>query len=69
MTDSKLTHRLARHEDLDRLRWLMDAALSELQKSFLDESQIASSRAIMGLDTQLIADQTCRARPGDGCYG
>jgi len=53
-----LTHRLARHEDLDALKALMDAAISELQKPFLDEAQIASSRAIMGLDTQLIDDQT-----------
>jgi GNAT superfamily N-acetyltransferase len=36
----------------------MDAAISELQKPFLDESQIASSRTIMGLDTQLIEDGT-----------
>jgi GNAT superfamily N-acetyltransferase len=36
----------------------MDDAISELQKPFLDESQIASSRAIMGLDTQLIDDGT-----------
>ncbi len=36
----------------------MDAAISELQKPFLDQSQIASSRAIMGLDTQLIDDHT-----------
>ncbi len=36
----------------------MDAAISELQKPFLDESQIASSRTIMGLDTQLIDDGT-----------
>jgi hypothetical protein len=36
----------------------MDAAIAELQKPFLDESQIASSRAIMGLDTQLIDDGT-----------
>jgi GNAT superfamily N-acetyltransferase len=36
----------------------MDAAISELQKPFLDERQIASSRAIMGLDTQLIDDGT-----------
>lgn len=36
----------------------MDAAISELQKPFLDEAQIASSRAIMGLDTQLIEDGT-----------
>ena len=36
----------------------MEAAISELQKPFLDEQQIASSRAIMGLDTQLIDDGT-----------
>ena len=53
-----LTHRLARREDLDPLKALMDAAISELQKSFLDEAQIASSRAIIGLDTQLIDDGT-----------
>lgn len=53
-----LTHRLARHSDLDALKALMDAAISELQKDFLDAGQIASSRAIMGLDTQLIDDGT-----------
>jgi len=58
MTDLTLTHRLARRADLDALRHLMDAAIAELQKPFLDESQIASSRAIMGLDTQLIDDGT-----------
>jgi GNAT superfamily N-acetyltransferase len=58
MTNATLTHRLARRDDLDALRGLMDAAISELQKPFLDESQIASSRAIMGLDTQLIDDGT-----------
>lgn len=40
------------------LTLVMDAAIGELQKSFLDQDQIASSRAIMGLDTQLIADET-----------
>ena len=58
MTQVMLTHRLARRDDLDELRELMDAAIAELQKPFLDESQIASSRAIMGLDTQLIDDGT-----------
>ncbi|MCB0048127.1 MAG: hypothetical protein KDE24_01085, partial [Caldilinea sp.] len=53
-----LTHRLARRADLDALRTLMDAAIGELQRPFLDDSQIASSRAIMGLDTQLIDDGT-----------
>ena len=36
----------------------MDAAIAELQRGFLDEAQIASSRAIMGIDTQLIDDGT-----------
>jgi GNAT superfamily N-acetyltransferase len=53
-----LTHRLAQRSDLDSLRALMEAAISELQKPFLDDKQIASSRAIMGLDTQLIDDGT-----------
>ena len=56
MSNSILTYRLARHDDLEALKALMDGAISELQKAFLDESQIASSRAIMGLDTQLIED-------------
>lgn len=36
----------------------MEAAIAELQRGFLDEAQIASSRTIMGLDRQLIADGT-----------
>jgi len=58
MPNQTLTYRLARRDDLETLKALMDAAISELQKPFLDESQIASSRAIMGLDTQLIDDGT-----------
>ena len=61
-----LTHRLARRDDIDALRALMDAAISELQKPFLDESQIASSRTIMGLDTQLIDDGTYVIVEADG---
>jgi GNAT superfamily N-acetyltransferase len=45
-------------DDVDALRRLMAAAIVELQKGFLDERQIASSRTIMGLDTQLIEDGT-----------
>ena len=36
----------------------MDAAIAELQRRFLDDDQISSSRAIMGIDTQLIDDGT-----------
>jgi GNAT superfamily N-acetyltransferase len=66
MTNPTLTNRLARRADLDALRDLMDAAISELQKPFLDERQIASSRAIMGLDTQLIDDGTYFIVEADG---
>jgi len=58
MTHSALTHRLARRDDLVALEILMDAAISELQRPFLDPSQIASSRMIMGLDSQLVDDGT-----------
>ena len=36
----------------------MDAAIAELQRPFLNDRQIASSRTIMGLDTQLVDDGT-----------
>ena len=36
----------------------MDAAIGELQRGFLSPEQIAASRTLMGLDTQLIEDQT-----------
>ena len=51
-------HRLAIPDDLPALRELMELAIAELLKDFLDERQIAASRAIMGLDTQLIEDGT-----------
>jgi GNAT superfamily N-acetyltransferase len=66
MPTQTLTYRLARRDDLDALRALMDAAISELQKPFLDASQIASSRAIMGLDTLLIDDGTYFIVEADG---
>jgi GNAT superfamily N-acetyltransferase len=44
--------------DVPALTELMDAAIGELQRGFLDEEQIAASRAIMGIDTQLIEDGT-----------
>jgi GNAT superfamily N-acetyltransferase len=58
MSSAPWTHRLAQPGDLEALRGLMAAAISELQRPFLDERQIASSRAIMGLDSQLIEDRT-----------
>ena len=58
MTEPALTHRLARREDVPALTRLMDEAISELLKPYLDAAQIAASRLIMGLDTQLIEDDT-----------
>lgn len=55
---ARLTHSVATRADLGALRNLMDAAISENQKPFLSPEQIAASRLIMGLDTQLIADST-----------
>lgn len=52
------TDRNARVDDIPRIRALMDAAIGELQRGFLTTEQIAASRTLMGLDTQLIADET-----------
>ena len=54
----QLSSRLAAPDDLDELRALMRRAITELQKPFLNDEQIVSSRTIMGLDTQLIEDGT-----------
>ena len=55
---TELTHRLASRSDIESLRPLVDAAIAELLKPWLDERQIASSRTIMGIDTQLVDDGT-----------
>lgn len=61
-----LSHRLAVRADLPVLESLVEAAIGELQRGFLDEGQIASSRAIMGLDTALIDDGTYFVVEADG---
>ena len=53
-----LSWRIAVEADLPMLEAVMDAAISELQKGFLSPEQIASSRMVMGLDRQLVADRT-----------
>ena len=52
------THRLATEADLPAIRVLMDIAIDEHLKAFLDPAQVELSKSIMGLDTQLIADRT-----------
>lgn len=44
--------------DVPALRSLMAAAINQLQRGHLSDTQIVASRAIMGLDTQLIEDST-----------
>jgi GNAT superfamily N-acetyltransferase len=58
MESSSLTVRLARHDELAALNALMELAIAELLKPYLNASEIRSSRAIMGLDTQLVKDGT-----------
>lgn len=52
--------------DLPALTALMEAAIAEMQRAFLDAAQIAASRAIMGLDTQLVDDGTYFVVEQDG---
>ncbi|MEA3246325.1 MAG: GNAT family N-acetyltransferase [Gemmatimonadota bacterium] len=61
-----LTHRIATRADIPALSAVMDAAIAELQKPFLDARQIAASRTFMGLDTQLIDDGTYFIVEADG---
>lgn len=61
-----LTHRLAVEADTPALTTVMDAAIAELQRGFLQPDQIESSRMIMGLDRQLIADRTYFVVEADG---
>ena len=63
---TEFTTRLAVSQDIPALTVLMDAAIAELQRAYLDEAQIASSRAIMGIDTQLIDDGTYFVVQSDG---
>ncbi len=62
----EFTSRLAVSADVPALMVLMDAAIAGLQRAFLDEGQIASSRAIMGIDTELIEDGTYFVVEWDG---
>jgi len=61
-----LTHRLAVEADLPALKDLMGRAIAELQRGFLSDAEIAASHAVMGLDTQLVADRTYFMVEADG---
>ncbi|HEX5542383.1 MAG TPA: GNAT family N-acetyltransferase [Micromonospora sp.] len=53
-----LTVRMACRADVPALMPLVEAAVVQLQQRYLNEAQIRSSQAIMGIDTQLIDDGT-----------
>jgi GNAT superfamily N-acetyltransferase len=61
-----LALRLAVEADLPALKQLMDRAIDTLLSPWLDAGQVRASHAIMGLDTQLIADRTYFAVEADG---
>ncbi len=52
------THRLAQLDDLDALRALMRRSIEQLQHGFLTPEQVSASHKVMGLDSQLVRDQT-----------
>jgi GNAT superfamily N-acetyltransferase len=53
-----MTHRLATLEDIPALTALMQAAIRQLLPQFLKPEEVEASFAVMGLDSQLIADGT-----------
>ncbi len=62
---AQFTSRLAISADVPALRVLMDAAIAELQRAFLDDAQIASSRTIMGIDSHPALSSRSRQTLGD----
>jgi GNAT superfamily N-acetyltransferase len=62
-----MTIRSATADDVAVLVPLMEAAIEELQRGFLDDDQIESSKTIMGIDRQLIEDGTYFVVEIDGC--
>ena len=57
-TDVELQIRQASLDDVPAMRAIMDEAIVELQRGFISAEQIESSKAVMGIDTQLIEDGT-----------
>ena len=64
MTD--FTHRIATEADIPALVALMDRAITGPLAAFLSPEQIAASRRLMGIDSQIIADRTYFVVEADG---
>ena len=65
-TAATFEHRTATPADVPALERLAQAAIAELQADYLSPAQIAASRAIMGIDTRLVADGTYYVVEHDG---
>lgn len=61
-----LTHRIATEADIPAIVALMDRAIAGPLAAFLTPEQIAASRILMGLDSQIIADRTYFVVEADG---
>lgn len=55
---AEFTHRIATEADIPAIVALMDRSISGPLAVFLTPEQIAASRVLMGLDSQIIADRT-----------
>jgi len=55
---SAFSHRIATEADIPALVALMDRAIAGPLAAFLTPEQVAASRRLMGLDSQIIADRT-----------
>ncbi len=60
------THRIATEADIPALVALIDRSIAGPLAAFLTPAQIAASRKLMGIDSQLIADRTCVIVEADG---
>jgi GNAT superfamily N-acetyltransferase len=60
------THRLATPDDMPALQRLMTAAITDLLPQFLSPEKVEASFAVMGVDSQLIADGTYFILEEDG---
>lgn len=56
--NAPFTARLAQMDDLPALHALMARAIDQLQHGFLRPEQVRASHKVMGLDSQLVKDQT-----------
>lgn len=63
---SGFTHRVATEADIPALVALMDRAIAGPLAAFLTPDQVAASRKLMGLDSQIIADRTYFVVEKDG---